>query len=317
MELVEQLWLLKQVYTAENRYYSPENQALMYRVPLTGEERDALEAAGHLPNRMVSFSHDAMLDELRSLAAGWTLAEASDAFLAGLWSAPLLWRAALPAKLLVEAMPDHSHTPYGGSPDTCMVCGFRSRPTDAAWAWYHRMTGSLPLDGVPDGYVLALRDLEELGPRPVPTEYDLWVFRAILTVLRQAPPKTRGARLRDMLKKESLLPVSDQYVYGSLLEVLALMGILDTERYPGLATRFTTYAQRDQRPSVRVEAQAPLAWWDSSVGINEGTLKKLFPQVDGSPVDLTNRPEPAPPLAQTITGQLAKRRLPRRRKGGA
>jgi hypothetical protein len=59
------------------------------------------------------------------------------------------------------------------------------------------------------------------------------------------------------------------------------------------------------------EPQAPLAWWDSSAGVNETALAALFPGVDTSPADLAGRPEPDPPLAGTVTGALAKLR-PRR-----
>ena len=92
---------------------------------------------------------------------------------------------------------------------------------------------------------------------------------------------------------------------------MALIGLLDTEQCPGLFTRYTSYAKRDERPSVRTEVQGPLAVWDSSVGINDTTLKKLFPDLDTSSVDLANRPQPVPSLLQTVTGDLEKRRLPR------
>lgn len=313
-EIGDQLWLLKQIYQNENRYYGGEKGQHLYRIPsgIPAEELRRMEACGRTPNRMLLPEHDEILRELSVLSDGWTLAEAADAFLAGLWSAPFLWKCALPAKVMATVMPPHEHTPYAGSADTCMICGFRKRAVDITLSWYERMTGGTPLDGEPAGYVLALREMAQLE-RPVPTEYDIWTFRAILTVIRSMPPGTRYGRVRDALCRERLLPTADRRLYGSLLETLALIGILDTGEYPGMAKEFTTYAKRDMRPSVRVEVQAPLAWWDSSVGINEENLKMLFPETDCSPVSLENRPAAIPPPDRTLTGKLEKKRLPRQR----
>lgn len=312
MDTVDQLWLLKRIYSNENRYYDNEKGIFLFQRPsgISDHEWDTLEKAGRGPNQLFFPEHGKVLGRLCRLADTWTLAEAADAFLAGLWSAPFLWRGALTAKVIASVMPRHDHTSYRGSPHSCMICGFQARPVDTAYSWCSRMTEGTPLDGEPICHILALEEMDKIGKRPTPTEYDIWTFRAILTVIRQMPPKARYSKLRDALCKERLLPTSKKRIYTSLLESLALIGILDTEEYPGMLTQFTTYAKRDERPNVRVEVQAPLAWWDSSVGIDETALKKLFPAMDCSPVDLANRPTPIPPLAQTITGALEKKRLP-------
>ena len=313
MDTASQLWLLKQIYKYENSHYDKETGISLHHIPagITQDMLEGLDQAHHMPNQLFYPEHDEILQELSRLADAWTLPEAADAFVASLWSAPFLWRSALPGILLARVMPSHPHTPYGGSADTCVICGFQGRAVDATMSWYYRMNQGTPLDGEPVGYVLALREMAVLKERPIPTEYDLWTFRAILTMIRLAPPKTRYSKLRDMLHKERLLPTSNKYAYGSLLETMALIGLLDTEQCPGLFTRYTSYAKRDERPSVRTEVQGPLAMWDSSVGINDTTLKKLFPDLDTSSVDLTDRPQPVPPLSQTVTGDLEKRRLPR------
>ena len=315
MSLIDQLWTLQQIYRKENSYYDPEKGMHLYRIPsnLPAHRQEALEQAGRMPNQMSFPKHDEIWDALSALAATWTLAEAADAFIAGLWSAPFLWQSALPAKLLSQAAPKHDFSPYAGSGDTCTVCGFRRKAVDATYLWYRRMTGSLPLDGDPVGYVFALQEMAKHESRPVPTAYDLWTFRAILTVIRQTPPKSRYSKVRDALQKEKLLPTSPKENYCSLLESLALTGILDTPDHPGMAAKFTTYLERDQRPSVKVEVQAPLAWWDSSVGINETALHQIFSGIDCSSVSLADRPMPVPPLSQTITGALAQIRTPRKR----
>lgn len=315
MDIIEQLWTLQQIYQYENSYYDSEKDSHLYRIPanLPIEKLEALKQADHMPNQMFSPNHDEIWDHFYALAEAWTLSEAADAFIAGLWSAPFLWQSALVAKVLSQAVPRHTFAPYTGSAHTCTVCGFCEKAVDSTDLWYSRMTSGVPLDGDPTGYVFALQEMAKSGQPPVPTAYDLWTFRAVLTVIRQMPPKSRYSKVRDALQKEKLLPASSKWICSSLLEALALIGILDTPEHPGMATRFTTYKERDMRPSVRVEVQAPLAWWDSSIGINETALQKIFGKTDCSSVSLSDRPAPIPPLPRTITGGLAKMKVPRKR----
>lgn len=312
-EVLEQLWLLRQIYKNENRFYDQEKKTNLYKIPsgISDKQLSFLEKAGRLPGQIIFPDHNEIIRELHRLADIWTLHDAANAFVAGLWSAPFLWQCALPAKLLSLVIPPHEHTPYGNSVGTCAVCGFKDGAIDQVYLWSQRMTVGAPLDGEPVGYVMALREMEKMGKPPVPTEYDLWTFRAILTVIRQMPPKSRYSKVRDVLHREKLLPASSKYKCSSLLEILALTGILDTEAYPGMATEFTTYRKRDERPNVRVEVQAPLAWWDSSVGINEGNLQKLFGWMDCSSVSLTECPEEMPKRQQTLAEALERKRPPR------
>lgn len=315
MDFIEQLWTLKQIYQNENAYYDPSRKQHLHHIPsnIPAEKLVILKQTGRMPNQILYPRHDEIWDAFYTLADTWTLSEAADAFIAGLWSAPFLWQSALNAKLLSLATPRHAFTPYQGSSHTCTICGFQEKAVDSTLQWYRRMTDGVPLDGDPTEYVLALREMAGAGPRPTPTAYDLWTFRAILTVIRQMPAGSRYSKVRDALHREKLLPASRKGTACSLLEALALAGILDTPDHPGMAARFTSYQERDIRPSIRVEAQAPLAWWDSSMGINETALKKIFGAIDCSSVSLTDRPTPDPLLSRTITGSLQKQRFPHRR----
>ncbi|WP_128655311.1 hypothetical protein [Paenibacillus sp. 598K] len=312
MDVVSQLRILKQIYS-ESTTWDEEMGVSVHRIPstVTAQELQALEQAGHAPNNWVYPAHDETLAELKRLVERWTLAEAADAFVASLWSAPMIWRALLPGKLLAEAMPEHAYEPYPSSA-TCQICGLADGGgVDASLQWYFRMIESTPLDGNPHGYVLALRELAAAGQVPQPTASDRYALRRLLTILRELPPKTRYSKIDPLLKKEALLPVRDKYPYRGLLETLGLIGVLDTEAYPGLATTFLPYRKRDERPNTRVEIQAPLAWWDSSVGINERTLAQLFGAYDLTEVSASDKPEPVPALAETVTGALASRKAPR------
>lgn len=312
MKIADQLFLLKQVYSQNGRY-DAKLGASVYDMPSTISPEDLAELAsrGHTPNSFVCKTHDETLTELKYLAKRWTRQEASNAFIASLWSAAGIWRSLLPGKLMAEVIPAHDYMPYPSS-ETCQICGIKTGENiDTSQQWYWRMTEGTPLDGDPFGYVLALRELEKETIVPEPNEYDLWTFCALLTVLRSLPPKTRYSKAAQELKKEGLLTGKSEYLYRDLLQTLAFLGILDTPDYPGMATAFTTYVKRDERPSVRVEVQAPLAWWDSTIGINEETLKNLFPGIDLSPVLLTNRPIEQPSKKDTILGAVECKRVPR------
>ncbi|MFB6362677.1 hypothetical protein ACFCP7_01270 [Paenibacillus elgii] len=312
MDVVNQLWLLKQIYN-QRTHYDAERGVSPHSIPSTVSETDLeeLEKSGRAPNSFVRPQHDETIAELKELAERWTIADAANAFVASLWSAPMIWRSLLTGKLIGNAVPEHEYTPYPSS-GTCQICGLDSDgATDTSLEWFYRMTSGTPLDGDPFGHVLALRELADARVVPIPNDYDRWTFRAVLTVLRSLPPKTRYTKAAQALKKERLLPTRTEYACRDLLETLALIGILDTEDYPGMATEFTSYIKRDDRPNTRVEVQAPLAWWDSSIGINEKTLARIFEGFDLSSVSLTERFEQNPNIKETIVGAFKHRKLPR------
>jgi hypothetical protein len=133
---------------------------------------------------------------------------------------------------------------------------------------------------------------------------------AILAVIRSLPSGTRYSAAAKAIKSAGILQGA-QGLPGKVLEDLALIGVLAPETHPGMWERFTTYRERDRRPSVRVEVQAPLAWWDTSVG-DHGVRTEVFEAVFGSldvpAVDLdAPRPVPSPAPKGTLMGGLAAR----------
>lgn len=171
MDFIEQLWYLKQIYRNENLYYDSEKSQHLHRIPanIPANQLEALKQAGRMPNQMSNPGHDEVWDAFYTLADAWTLSDAASTFIAGLWSAPFLWQSALNAKLLSLSTPRHPFTPYKGSADTCIICGFRKKAVDSTLLWYRRMTGGVPLDGDPTGYVFALREMAHSGQKPAPT----------------------------------------------------------------------------------------------------------------------------------------------------
>ena len=247
-------------------------------------------------------AHDDAVAALRAHAARWSLEDAASAWVAGLWSAPFGWRSALTGVAVGSVLPVHPAEPYSPASEACRVCGHREgHGLDVAEERWQRHTQGAPIDGAVAEHVLALDDLAG-HPRPEPTDYDVWALRALLTTLRTLPPRTRPSKARDALKRTGVLPTSSAWAYQSVLEELALVGVVATAGRPGMVERWTTYAERDQRPSVRVEVQAPLAWWDSDHGLREDVVERVFGHLGTSAVDLDGpRPRPVPERAATAT----------------
>ncbi|MGW4483619.1 hypothetical protein ACWEOE_07240 [Amycolatopsis sp. NPDC004368] len=194
------------------------------------------------------------MEALRELGAAWDVRAAASVWVAGLWSASWAWRPALTGALLARAVPEHESQPYRSS-TSCRVCGTDAPAVLAsADAWYRRHTAGVPIDGDVPWHVPALEELAD-QPRPAPSEHDRWLLRAVLTVLRALPDGNR------------LLDTTAVHAYGSVLEELALVGVVATAEHPGLAERWSDCVERDQRPNDRIEVQAPLAWWRSSDGL--------------------------------------------------
>ncbi|GAA4626566.1 hypothetical protein [Cellulomonas oligotrophica] len=273
----------------------------------TRADADVLAAAGHPHDAVHRYTHDSALAALRDAGRTWDLPGAAAAWTAGLWSAPWTWRSALTGHLLATTLPGHAYDPYpSGSP--CRVCGAAAEGALAATAEHVlRLGGGAPIDGAVPEHALALAGLADL-PRPEPTEHDRWTLRAVLTVLRALPPGTRYAAARTALTRARLLDTSAPHAYGAVLEELALVGAVAPTAHPGLAVRWSDYAERDRRPSVRVEVQAPLAWWSSSDGLREDVLEHVFTGFATGDVDLDGpRPTPEPARGATVVGALPAR----------
>jgi hypothetical protein len=197
MDLMEQLFAIKQIITLGGPYYDKETRRSMHRIPpsLDAGALKALDEAGRAVNTFESFGHDEAVAELKSLAAEWSIEEAADAFAASLWSAPWIWRAALTGKALGDAIPVHPFEPFSeSSSDTCGICGFMKEPVDKTMAWYFGMTEGSPYDGCVCEHVILLREMKKLrreSGTPSPTKYDLWTLAAVFDLIGRLPPKTR------------------------------------------------------------------------------------------------------------------------------
>ncbi|WP_326552634.1 hypothetical protein [Micromonospora sp. NBC_01813] len=257
----------------------------------------ALGAHGLAPNTFRRFDHDDTVAALRRLAAAVPERAAADAFVAGLGSASRNWQALLPAWALGTTMPEHPG-PTGDRP--CDVCFLTAQTTvDTTLAWWQRATSGSPLPGDVCGYLLALESATT--PPPVPQPHDVWVLHEILDIVRSLPPTTRAGAAAQALRTAGLLPGADKWTYRSLLEDLAFVGVLQTPEHPGMLTAFTTARQRDRRPSVRVEVDAPLAFWRAADGVTEPLVRRLFGHLP-RPAERPPAPATAAPVRRAQPG---------------
>lgn len=308
------LEVLTRVYAPENGRFT--NGRHEFHVPATIDTDDlrALAARGLAPNTFVTLTHDEAVDELRAHGRAADERAAADAFVASLRSAPLPWRALLPAAVLGATLPAHA---YDGRPDrTCDVCFVGPTVTvDTTDAWRSRQVSGSPLPGDVVACLLALRAAPP-GPWPVPAPLDVRTLHEVLRVLRALPPETRPGAAAQALRAERLLPGRPLHAYTALLEDLALLGVLATPEHPGLLTRFTTARERDRRPSVRVEVSAPLGFWTAAHGVDAALVERLFGHLAAPPAGpadepgppapvRTRRTAPARPLAAHLRGEPA------------
>lgn len=309
--------LLRRVYDSGNSYFDADGN-YCHRIPgtFTDGERQALKDAGLQPNTFVEISHDEAVSRLRHAAARIDLRRAADAFVASMASSDLAWLTVLPAAALGLAMPAHAMEAMGGG--SCGICFHRNeRANPTMLAYFRHMQGACwGTSGGPAEGLLALEAACKLAPDdwPRPTPRDAWVFHRLLELLRGLPGPTRYGKARAALKDARLLRVNTPYRCETVLEALATLGVLQTPEHPGLFTRWTTAAERDQRPSTKVEAPAPLAWWSAAHGLDETLLQRLFghlpcpdkePPADEAAKPARRKPAAAAARAKSIPGPPA------------
>lgn len=272
--------LLERIYLSggANTYFDADGRYL-YRIPSTisAEDLQRLDAAGLAPNAQSPMQHDEAVTRLRELAKDIDLIKAADAFAASLTSADPSWQTVLPALCLGLAMPAHPFEPMSSN-QTCRVCFHDARsPEDLTlMALFRSIQGSGWGMHGPVGAVAALEFALASDSWPRPDEHDAWALHSVLELLRDLPPGTRYSAARKALKDAKLLSANTPYRCETTLEALSFASVIEDPEHPGLLTGWTTAAERDQRPNIRVEVSAPLAWWNSDHGVNAAVVERLF-----------------------------------------
>lgn len=213
--------------------------------------------------------HDEVIRRARALARATDSALVAGAFVASLGQRPGFWRAPLPALALASAVPLHRYRPFSAASRSCHECGLEPTVDEA----------ELDPRGafLPDELATAVLVLERAkgAAAPRPTSADLKRLSELLAVVGALPPTAREAALNEALRKAKLVN-GNRYDVRSVIEALGACGVLETPEYPGFTTRWTSFAARQDRPSMRVECDPPIAFWTAAHGVNAANVERWF-----------------------------------------
>lgn len=261
------------------RLYDPANviHGKGVRIPRTFPRDDLawLEEHGLSPNQRTKVDHDTFVERIVGAKRTRALAEGGRTFVATLDRDGPPHGAFVEAALLAHRMPAHAFERWGAS-KSCRVCGLeRVTVRDAAeefLGWHGAGTG-IPGDAA--WAALAL----EMWPsgRARPSKLARGRMARILLALDELPPKAHaGAAIAAVSALGFFAETRHAPASRGIVETLAFAGILEAPPHVGLATRFVSALERDARPSVRVEYDAPLGFWRGAHGVSWANARALF-----------------------------------------
>ncbi len=217
--------------------------------------------------------HDSFVRALRSAVDGISPTQARDAFIASLGSAPLRFRSVLGHYAYAANFPDHRFEPtLGHQSYMCRECGLSANvdidPDEHA---EDRQKGQFLIDEP----VAAMLDLENFkaNATPTPTPADFEIFDKMLATIAKLPKKARASAL---LKAWSFVPRTNKYSRDAMVATFGACGLLETIDHPGCLTRWVSFWEYEEVPSLSGEMKPPEAWWTASDGVNRAALDLLF-----------------------------------------
>ncbi len=294
---------------------------LYYRAPLhkvhvpatfLPEDVDWLQARCLLPGSAVRLTHASLLTAVLSAKQQWSIEAGAQAFTASLDSDDPPHGAFLEAVLLAHLTPMHE---FESRSKLCRVCGLEQvTDVDAAKDFLRWHTWGTGIPGSVPWACVALGELTSWLQR-IPSET---ARGRLLTILHTLDTLPGTARVGAAVAAVSALGYFDEgkrhECSRGVVETLAFSGILEAPPHVGFATRFVSYAERDARPTVRTECDAPLGFWKGAHGVNWAAVKKLFgfdkdTQIPRLQARTRCRPRPHKPRSTPLKTSL-KRRAP-------
>lgn len=288
------------------RLYDPKN--VVYgkgvRIPRTfpADELSWLKARGLAPNQRTTVGHDTLVQRVVAARSRHTVADGGRTFVASLDGGGPPHGAFLEAALLAHRMPAHAFEPWGAS-QSCRVCGLeRTLVRDAAEEFvdWHR-SGT----GIPGSVVWAALALEQWPrARARPSKVARARMARILLVVDALPRTARAGAAITAVRALGFFGEEGRRNPASrgVVETLAFAGVLEAPPHVGLGTRFVSFLERDARPSIRVEYDAPLGFWRGENGVNWTNARALLGLTKASaarhaelalPLPAAERPKPA------------------------
>lgn len=218
----------------------------------------------------MGMDHDGVIRELQALARKVDGKTIAGAFVASLGREPGFWRAPLIALAAARAVPKHAigRTFTGGQ---CKECGLEKKVEEDE---VHERGQCLPGDLA--GALAVLRLVASPPePAPKPTKEDGARLTRLFTMIGELPATAREGQLAKEMAAEEIC-AGNKYDRRHVIETLGACGILETNEHPGFTTRWTTFAKRQDRPSVRVECDPPIAFWTAAHGVNAANVATWF-----------------------------------------
>ncbi len=300
------------------RLYDPKNvvYAKGVRIPKTFPAGDLawLREIGLAPNQRTTAGHDALVRRVVAARRSRSIADGGRIFMASLDADEPPHGAFLEAALLAHRLPAHAFERWGAS-SSCRQCGLERevvRDATEEYLDWHRQ-GS----GIPGSVEWAVLALEQWPRRPAPpSKLARGRLASILLALDGLAPGARAGAGVDAVRSLGFFGKSRRDPAArSVVETLAFAGVLEAPPHVGLATRFVSFLERDARPTVRTEYDAPLGFWRGSNGVNWAHAKTLFGLTAASAVQAAELARPAPtpaPMPKRAARVERPRTLPRR-----
>ncbi|MCP3100063.1 hypothetical protein LZ198_14395 [Myxococcus sp. K15C18031901] len=274
-----------------------------------------LRTVGLDPWAFVTLSHDAVVESVVSSGRGWSVEEGSRAFVSSLDGEDGPHGCFLEAVLLAHAMPAHAlDAPDPESASAwCRVCGLAPQlllePSEMFLSWKRNGSG---IPGAMDWMLVALAQRKEWGAREPTARARALLSRALAT-LDGLPPEASPGVAFEAVREVGF----SKGAARSLVETLAFVGVLEAPPHVGMATRFVSFAERERRPSVRVEVDAPLGFWRGRDGVQWKNAEALFGLQKGTPPPPLEPARPAKKVArkkaEPVPGKKGRAKtLPRR-----
>lgn len=217
----------------------------------------------------IAMDHDSMVAALREQVQSVAPREVGAAFVASLSGRRLDWRSALGSYAYARLLPEHSFEPWRGTTGShrCGICGVGQAATSVGlnrWSAIRLSSGGWPHNSAEYAW-FDLTQFRRYGASP-PTQEDWEIFRAILRVIREVPGGQRASHLEKALVK--VFP-SNQDERRTLIEILAIAGVIESPGFPGY---FKSFVRDDFSNHVAVRHSDwvyPACRWKASGRVNE------------------------------------------------
>jgi hypothetical protein len=237
----------------------------------------------------VKLTHDQIVQRLLRIRVRVSLQEVSEAFVASLSTRRLELRSALGSFAYAANFPDHqiASSPSRIAPTGniyCKICGAYDEgshgsldPEDLSLLNFERFKWGGVRHGDP---LYAAFDLELFAQaerlQPTPEDYQI-----LNSIIETAQRLALGCKPGDLCKAISKLLPSNDPERRTLVQILALCGVLAPTGRPGFLQKFATadHVDRDRPNDHRNDWGYPAVWWTAADRTNAKMVSLCFPRI--------------------------------------